>query len=183
MKRTLAYILSAVVVGGFVIYLWLSGQSSGQGAVALDNTGTGTDNNQTPSSTTTGGTGTGTGGTTATSTGTGNTTGGTGTATGGGTVAAGQYKDGSYLGPVADAIYGNLQLKVTVKGGKVTDVAWPIFPDSAGHTTLVSQTSLPQLRQEAIAAQSSKIDIVSGATQTSEAFQQSLAAALAQAKS
>jgi uncharacterized protein with FMN-binding domain len=65
----------------------------------------------------------------------------------------------------------------------ITDVSWPVYPNDPGHTTEVSASSLPALKQEAIAAQSANVDIVSGATQTAEAFQQSLAAALAQAKS
>jgi uncharacterized protein with FMN-binding domain len=42
--------------------------------------------------------------------------------------------------------------------------------------------ALPILKQEAIAAQSANVSIVSGATQDSQAFQQSLGAALAEAK-
>ena len=41
---------------------------------------------------------------------------------------------------------------------------------------------MPKLKAEAVQAQSSKVDIVSGATQTSEAFRETLAYALAQAK-
>lgn len=112
-------------------------------------------------------------------------TGGTGTTTTPSPIPAtptSAYKDGVYTGPVTDAIYGNLQIAVVVKGGAITDVMWPVYPDAPGHTSEVSQQSLPELKREAIASQSAKVDIVSGATQTSEAFQQSLASALAQAK-
>ena len=100
----------------------------------------------------------------------------------GGNGAAGQYKDGSYTGPVADAIYGQLQIVATVSGGKITDISWPVYPNSGGHSSQVSAFALPQLKQEAIAAQNANVNIVSGATQTSQAFQQSLATALVQAK-
>jgi uncharacterized protein with FMN-binding domain len=95
----------------------------------------------------------------------------------------GMYKDGTYTGSTTDAIYGQLQLVVTISGGKITDVTWPIFPNAAGHTSQVSASALPALEQEAIASQSANVNIVSGATQDSEAFQQSLASALAQAQS
>ncbi len=95
---------------------------------------------------------------------------------------SGQYKDGTYNGPVADAIYGRLQVVATVQNGKLASIQVPVYPTDGGHTLEVSQQSLPILKQEAITAQSANIDIISGATQTSQAFQQSLAAALAMAK-
>jgi uncharacterized protein with FMN-binding domain len=95
----------------------------------------------------------------------------------------GQYKDGTYTGSVADAVYGQLQVVATISGGMITNITWPVYPNNPGHTSQVSATALPALEQEAIAAQSANVNIVSGATQDSEAFQQSLAAALAQAKS
>ena len=94
---------------------------------------------------------------------------------------AGQYKDGTYTGAVADAFYGNLQATVTIQGGMITDVTFPQAP-SNGHSGEVSAQALPILKQEAITAQSANVNIVSGATQDSQAFQQSLASALAQAK-
>jgi uncharacterized protein with FMN-binding domain len=94
---------------------------------------------------------------------------------------AGQYKDGTYTGAVADAFYGNLQATVTIQGGMITDVTFPHAP-SNGHSGEVSAQALPILKQEAITAQSANVNIVSGATQDSQAFQQSLASALAQAK-
>lgn len=95
---------------------------------------------------------------------------------------AGKYKDGVYTSNVADAFYGTFQITVTIKGGMITDVTFPQHP-SGGESTQVSDFALPQLRQEAIAAQSANVNIVSGATQDSQAFQQSLASVLAQAKS
>jgi uncharacterized protein with FMN-binding domain len=97
--------------------------------------------------------------------------------------ASGQYKDGTYTGSIADAIYGKLQLVVTISGGKITDITWPIYPNDGGHTQQLSATALPALEQEAIVSQSANVNVVSGATQDSTAFQQSLASALAQAQS
>lgn len=98
--------------------------------------------------------------------------------------AAGQYKDGSYTSDVVqtDRGFGPLQIKLVVSGGKVSDVQFLQFPNKPGHTIEVSNEALPLLKQEAITAQSAKVDVVSGATQTSEAFQQVLSATLAMAK-
>lgn len=103
------------------------------------------------------------------------------TSTSGSGTGGGQYKDGTYMGSVADAFYGNLQAEVTIQGGMITAVTFPQHP-SGGNSSNVSAFALPALEQEAIAAQSANVDIVSGATQDSQAFQQSLAVALAQAK-
>ena len=96
--------------------------------------------------------------------------------------AVGQYEDGTYTGSVADAFYGKLQVIVTIQGGAITDVTFPQAP-SGGHSSDVSAFALPALAQEAITAQSANVNIVSGATQDSQAFQQSMASALVQAKS
>jgi uncharacterized protein with FMN-binding domain len=90
----------------------------------------------------------------------------------------GGYKDGTYTGTLADALYGNLQVVAVIKGGKIVDVQWPIYPDHKGNTSEVSARSLPKLKQEAIVAQSTNVDIITGATQTSQAFQVSLTDAL-----
>lgn len=98
--------------------------------------------------------------------------------------AAANYKDGSYTGDTiqTDRGYGPVQVKAVISGGKLTDVVFLQMPNSFGHTQEVTAMAQPLLKQEAIAANSSQIDIVSGATQDTQAFQQSLASALAQAK-
>ena len=96
--------------------------------------------------------------------------------------ASGEYKDGTYTGSVADAYYGSLQVQAVVKGGALADVVFLQYPSDAGHTIELSRSSMPVLKSEAIQAQSANVNIISGATQTSEAFQKSLAAALALAK-
>ncbi len=93
----------------------------------------------------------------------------------------GAYKDGQYTGSIADAFYGNVQVKVTISGGKITDVQFLDYPHDRGTSIEINSQAMPYLKQEAIAAQSASVDIVSGATQTSGAFQISLASALAQA--
>lgn len=92
------------------------------------------------------------------------------------------YKDGSYTGSVADALWGNIQVEVTIKNGKITNVQFLQYPNERERSVLINQYADPQLTSEAIQAQSANVDIVSGATDTSEAFIQSLSDALSQAK-
>lgn len=92
------------------------------------------------------------------------------------------YKDGSYTGPVTDAVFGEMQVKVTVSGGKITDVAMVKFPNDVANSIKINTNALVKWKTETIATQSAKINIVSGATESSVAFRQSLAAALEQAK-
>jgi uncharacterized protein with FMN-binding domain len=94
---------------------------------------------------------------------------------------AGQYKDGTYTGSVENAVYGNIQVVATISGGKITAVNVPVAPSAPGHTDQVTASAIPVLQQEALTVQGANVNIVSGATQDSEAFQQSLASALAQA--
>jgi len=91
------------------------------------------------------------------------------------------YTDGTYTGDVANAFYGNIQVQVTIGSGKITDVQLLSYPDHAGHTQEVSSMSLPTLKSEVIQSQSAQVDVVSGATQTSQAFMQSVASALVKA--
>lgn len=74
--------------------------------------------------------------------------------------------------------YGYVQVRVAVKGGKITDVQALQLPDSNGRSLQISDTVAPYLRQSALARQSSAIDGVSGATYTSEAYRESLQSAL-----
>jgi uncharacterized protein with FMN-binding domain len=94
---------------------------------------------------------------------------------------AGAYKNGVYTGSVENAYYGNVQAEAIIKNGALADVAFLQYPNH-GHSLQVSQESMPILKSEAIQSQSAQVDAVSGATQTSDAFQQSLSSALALAK-
>ena len=93
----------------------------------------------------------------------------------------GQYKDGKYIGTAADAFYGNVQVVATVSGGKLSNVQFLQYPNDRSHSIEINQYALPILRREAIQAQNANVDIVSGATDSSYAFQQSLQSALSQA--
>jgi len=92
------------------------------------------------------------------------------------------YKDGEYTGNPADAYYGTIQVKAIIKGGKLTDVQFLKYPNDQQESIEINSNAMPVLTQEAIQAQSAKVDIVSRATDSSNAFKESLASALAQAK-
>ena len=81
-----------------------------------------------------------------------------------------QYKDGTYTGTPADAVFGTMQVAAVISGGKLTDVQFIQYPNTGSHTIQVNANSNPILRSEAIASQSANVDIVSGATQSSEGF-------------
>ncbi len=95
--------------------------------------------------------------------------------------SAGTYKDGTYTGSVADAFYGNIQVQAIIKGGKITDVKFLQYPNDRPNSVAINQQAMPYLKQEALQAQSANVDGVSGATDTSQAFVQSLSSALQQA--
>lgn len=94
----------------------------------------------------------------------------------------GQYRDGSYIGDPADAYYGNIQVKALIQGGKITDVQFLQYPNDRDTSIQVNSQAMPYLKQEAIQAQNAQVDIVSGATDSSQAFIQSLQSALDKAK-
>ena len=93
-----------------------------------------------------------------------------------------QYKDGSYTGDVEDAHWGNIQVKAVIQNGKITDVQFLQFPNERNRSVIINNYADPILTNEAIQAQNANVDIVSGATDSSEAFMQSLTTALSQAK-
>jgi uncharacterized protein with FMN-binding domain len=73
-------------------------------------------------------------------------------------------------------------VQAQVSGGKLVDVAVAEYPSDARRSQRINSVALPELRTEAIRAQSANIDTVSGATYTSEAYSQSLQSALDQAR-
>lgn len=93
----------------------------------------------------------------------------------------GQYKDGSYVGNVTDAYYGNVQVQAVVQSGRLADVVFLQYPSDRSTSVRINTRAMPTLKSEAIQAQSAQVDAVSGATATSEAFVSSLSSALAQA--
>ena len=81
-------------------------------------------------------------------------------------------------GTSAGTRYGPVQVRVTVRSHRLVAVTALAYPSSGGRDREISGFALPQLEQEAIAAQSAQIDTVSGATFTSDGYRRSLQSAL-----
>ena len=84
-------------------------------------------------------------------------------------------------GSVASTRWGPVQVSITVTDGKITAVDVPQYPTGNGKDRQINASALPILTKETLSAQSADIDMVSGATVTSEGYVQSLQSALDQA--
>jgi uncharacterized protein with FMN-binding domain len=106
----------------------------------------------------------------------------TGTGTGSGGTASGTTASGrTVAGPVADTRWGPVQVRITVDGGSLTGVTMLQYPSGNGRDQEINDYALPILIKETVHAKSANIDMVSGATVTSEGYLQSLQGALDQA--
>ncbi len=117
--------------------------------------------------------------------------GGSGTASSGGTSSGGSSAHKHAASPAApqhavtrqvtgnayNVGYGVVQVRVSLKGSRITDVTALSMPQG-GHSSDLSSYAEPQLRREALAAQSARIDTVSGASYTSSGYAASLQSAL-----
>ncbi|MFD5079102.1 FMN-binding protein [Streptomyces sp. NPDC058371] len=74
--------------------------------------------------------------------------------------------------------YGPVQVRVTVKNGRITEVTAVAYPQDNPRDQEINSYAIPQLKREVLAAQSAQIDSVSGATYTSGGYTQSLQSAL-----
>lgn len=86
-------------------------------------------------------------------------------------------------GDAIDTRFGPVQVRITLSGKKITKVDVLQYPSEGARDMEISSAALPELNQEAIAAQSAQIDAVSGATFTSDGYTRSLQSALDKAKS
>ena len=87
--------------------------------------------------------------------------------------------NGTFVGPSVDANYGNVQVQITVKGGKITDATALQAP--SGKNDRWTNMALPILKKQTLAAQSANIQGASGASYTSYGWYTSLQGALAKA--
>jgi uncharacterized protein with FMN-binding domain len=81
-------------------------------------------------------------------------------------------------GDAEDTQWGPVQVQLTISDGRITDVGVPVYPNGNGRDAEINSYALPQLIQETISAQSANIDMVSGATVTSDGYLRSLQSAL-----
>lgn len=150
-------IVSVMIIGLFVIYCFLHAQSSALGFAPIATTGSVTPTD-TPVIVN------GTPQPTAT------------------TAPGAHWKNGAFTGSVADALWGYIQVKAIIQGGKITDVQFLQYPNERNRSVQINQYADPILTSEAIQAQSAQVDVVTGATDSSVAFIQSLTDALTQAQ-
>ncbi|MBC3843470.1 FMN-binding protein [Streptacidiphilus sp. 4-A2] len=85
--------------------------------------------------------------------------------------------DGSFTGSAVPTQYGTVQVRAVLKGGALTGVQILQQTDGA-RSSMIDSYALPVLTSEALKAQGADIDVVSGATYTSDGYAQSLQAAL-----
>ena len=74
--------------------------------------------------------------------------------------------------------YGPVQVRITVRSGRITSADAIQYPDETARSRELSSKAIPILDDEAVAAQSANIATVSGATYTSGGYKQSLQSAI-----
>jgi uncharacterized protein with FMN-binding domain len=84
----------------------------------------------------------------------------------------------SVTSAVAPNRYGNVQLRLTISGSKVTAIQAVQLPNGDPKSAQINAYAEPILRQSALSAQSATIDVVSGATYTSDSYRTALQSAL-----
>ena len=111
----------------------------------------------------------------------GTATGSTGATSGSSDVTS--LADGTFTGDTVNTRFGPVQVQITVAGGAITDVQVPEYPSGNPRDRQINERALPVLVSETTEAQSADIDMVSGATYTSEGYRESLQSAIDQARS
>jgi uncharacterized protein with FMN-binding domain len=85
---------------------------------------------------------------------------------------------GTATGDAVPTQYGNAQVRVTVKNGRIVTIQALQLQGNDPRSVQISSTAEPVLQQEALAKQSADVNAVSGATFTSASYTQSLQSAL-----
>jgi uncharacterized protein with FMN-binding domain len=84
----------------------------------------------------------------------------------------------SVTGAMEQFGYGELSVRVTVNGNRITNVTVPALQTAEPFSQQLSEQAIPMLKSQVLAAESASINGVSGATFTSQAYATSLQAAL-----
>jgi uncharacterized protein with FMN-binding domain len=85
---------------------------------------------------------------------------------------------GTATGDAVATQYGDAQVRVTVKGGKIVKVQALQLQGNDPRSLQISSSAEPVLQQEVLSKQTANVDAVSGATFTSASYTQSLQSAL-----
>jgi uncharacterized protein with FMN-binding domain len=94
------------------------------------------------------------------------------------TVSSSGLVDGTFTGETFTNKWGPVQAAITVSGGKVVNVNVLQTPTADNKSISINNRAVPTLVTEALTAQSSQVDTVSGATYTSDSYRSSLQSAL-----
>jgi uncharacterized protein with FMN-binding domain len=86
------------------------------------------------------------------------------------------------LGALERYGYGELAARVSISGGRITGITVPVLRTAEQYSQQLAVQVIPTLRSEVLAAQSARINAVSGATYTSQAYALSVQAALDKAR-
>ncbi|WP_047520418.1 FMN-binding protein [Microbacterium sp. ZOR0019] len=99
-----------------------------------------------------------------------------------GSSAGNGFTDGTYTGTTSQTRYGPVRVQVTISQGRISDVQALDYPDSNGRDRQINGVAIPRLVSETLQSQSSQIQMVSGATYTSDGYLSSLQSAIDQAQ-
>jgi uncharacterized protein with FMN-binding domain len=86
-------------------------------------------------------------------------------------------RSGTFTGNPIGTPYGTMQVAAVISNGRLTDIKL-LQETDGGHSHQIDDAAIPVLKSAALAKHSAKIDIVSGATYTSQGYAQSLQSAL-----
>ena len=101
----------------------------------------------------------------------------------GGTGSSSASPARTVTGTAASTPYGPMQVRLTLSGAKITKVTVVQRTNDGTESNQIDSNAIPRLNSETLAAQSAKIDAVSGASYTSAGYIRSLQSALDQAES
>ena len=129
-------------------------------------------------SSTSGSSSAGSSGSTSSSSGTSGTSGTSGGSSGSSSNGSSSSAKKTVTGDVADTQWGPVQVQLTMKGGTIKAVSVLQYPSGNGRDAEINNYALPILIQETTQKQSAGIDMVSGATVTSDGYIRSLQSAI-----
>lgn len=90
-------------------------------------------------------------------------------------------KDQTVTGATAQTRWGPVQVQITVKDGKIVDAVGLQYPNGDRRSQWISDQAIPWLVEETLSEQSANVQIIGGATYTSNGWRQSLASAMQKA--
>lgn len=95
--------------------------------------------------------------------------------------AGAHLEDGDYVSSRHQFMWGDLRIKIFVRGGAITGLQAVQFPDHRSQSLYLSGLAIPKLESEVIKNQTAQVDTVSSATDTSIVFQDAVADAITKA--